>query len=551
MKIAYLLPILCVLHRIYFKPKSADGTLIFEGIVYIFTIFYFIFDQSAKVKRIYKSNLSFKPNENRKETIGQKTEQVFQEKTCVNDQDIVLDLKLGLRPRLKVLPAFSAIFVPEASKKILPLAQIEENFQGNNEKIRHIQTKLNEDLKSIDANTKKDLDEFKSSFFNRKKSIDNSQQNDKLLTQLNTDFNRILDDISTEISKVVINRVDEKRMSDLKQQQEIDEKEKQLKEKIEKDKQDLEKIYKLKQPVQKEAVQTQPIQQIVQSQHQIAPIPNREIPIIDPQNQNYQMEMQQLISDYKITCESSKNLLDQNIFGELNSVSNQIDAHRDNTNHIEKAINYSINFLARIPQDKIDLVLVQLCEKLVNRNKDMGSDIESGPLFALNLCDLMFRIAKTYPSIHKILFLSIVSKPKIMIPLFGMLTPAQIIDRVNLINTTSVQYANQMDECRSFGILLATYYTHSDSQCNIQDCWRWLSYVLNIPEEYIDRHYVSTIEGFLKVSGPYMRDKYKKQYAKIVDFLRSHYLDMIKQKFRVKSEHIAFITQLDFVIKKL
>ena len=58
--------------------------------------------------------------------------------------------------------------------------------------------------------------------------------------------------------------------------------------------------------------------------------------------------------------------------------------------------------------------------------------------------------------------------------------------------------------------------------------------MLNLPTEHVDRTHLSIILGFLKTTGPRLKECYKKQFVKMVEFLKGQYIESLNNKFGKK-----------------
>ncbi|CAG9311871.1 unnamed protein product [Blepharisma stoltei] len=281
----------------------------------------------------------------------------------------------------------------------------------------------------------------------------------------------------------------------------------------------------------------------------------REVPFITPESPTYRDRMEKLIAGYDSSRLKAEKNCPSNIRDDINATVNQITSSRTDIEHLNRRIEIAINVLKELNSEQREDALYLLCERVTSAVQDKCDSIVYGPEYTLNFIDFILTIGKTYHEIRKNFFLSIINRRKILVPIYGTADPERIMKRV-LLNDLNEGFNNdmcvaEMNLSRSYGILLASFYTHKESPCNVGDCWRWLSFFLNIPEEYIDRNYIPTLEGFLKVSGPFMKQYYSSQFSKIASLLSDAYLPMVKQRFSVRYQHKTFIAQLQKVINEL
>ncbi|CAG9315769.1 unnamed protein product [Blepharisma stoltei] len=579
MIIAYVMPMLCLINRFFLSATTAQIPAVFEVLVYILSFIYLLFNKSSPVKKYTKNASQHDSTPEVKLNKSNLEEETIKEESQISYGSFLNDLESEIKfpihsSKPKVLPNFNPIIVPMPMSKSLTILPKEENISSYIDEYKEINKKIKGGWAKVE--NKRELESLRSMLATRK----TTGQAPTLSKEREMQLYGLIEEISIAISKSLekqqMKEMKEKQLREeqIRQKEENDrklkeqqEKEKNLKEKQSRDQ--FEKELELKKKSEQDKLKGQlknygekywidaendnDTNLVMQDEatNPVSPIQNRDIPPINPTDERFKQYINAQIIEYNKKVEEGKRKLPRDLLDELNCLTNQMDTHRGDQESLKNRINAALSLLNRISADSQEFTLITLSEKLIARNKDIGADIDSGPLFTLNVTDFIFSLAQQYPSLHRNFYYAIVSKLKIMIPTYGSWTTQDILSRSQLKDVTADQYSVAMDTSRAFGILLGTYFTHPASHCNIQDCWRWLSFVLNIPFEYIDRSYMATLEGFLKVTGPFMKEKYGKQYAKIVKLLQNEFLTAIKNKFSFKEEHKAFITQLDSVLRKL
>lgn len=281
--------------------------------------------------------------------------------------------------------------------------------------------------------------------------------------------------------------------------------------------------------------------------------------IIDPAAEEFQKLIVEKVGIYKERLEESRKNIIKDVKIELESITSQITSDLDDHAHLNNRINAVLSILNKLDSENLNSAFYILCEAVVQRGQNQADSIDVGPNFALNFTRYIMKIANSYSAIHEIYFLAVV---RIKHTFFPMMNPQEVqtiasrselkdfaVDR--LTETDKERFTMQMDRARAFSFLLGSLFASKESKFNEGDIWRWLSFVLNLPIEHIDRSHLAILAGFLKTTAGRLRESYGAQFTKLVKFLSGDYIQHLTNKFGKNPYLKAYITQLSEVIKHL
>lgn len=282
--------------------------------------------------------------------------------------------------------------------------------------------------------------------------------------------------------------------------------------------------------------------------------------IIEPYSEDYQNTISEKIKLYKEKLEESNKKIESNLKVDLKAIVSQITSDLDDKAHLNDRINAALNLLKGLTGDNLTHAIYIICEEVVQRGQDQCDSIDVGPNFAINFTNFILTIAKSYHFIHEIYFIAVIKIkysyfPKVLIEDKDSIGARNELKDIGpqgrLGELEKERLVRQMDRARAYAFLLGSLFASKESNFNEGDIWRWISFVSNITDEYIDRSHLSIMFGFLKTTGPRLRESYKAQYTKLVELLKGPYLENLNKKFGKNPYLKAYITQLREVMTKL
>lgn len=282
--------------------------------------------------------------------------------------------------------------------------------------------------------------------------------------------------------------------------------------------------------------------------------------VIEPYEESYQRMIVQMCEIFGKRLEESRRSLGKDLSMNIKGIVSQITSDKNDQTHLESRVKAMLGLLGSLDKDTLNLAIYVLCEAVVSRGLDQADSIDLGSKFSFNYTKFILFIAKSYKEVHKIYFIAIVSKKYLFYPLIRESNLNEIKDRSELKDyglndrlndSDKLKLTRSLDLCRAYGFLIGNLLASKDSYFNEGDIWRYLIYILNLNFDYIDRSYLTFLQGFLKTTHKRLMACYGKQYVKVFGYLNGNYVDVLNVKFGNNPYLKAYITQLRDLLTKI